>query len=131
MLDKKRVKRRAALLRPLLLPLLLYLALLALAVSQVPSMAPTPLRYVVALLPIVPGLYVAFGIVRMAAKIDEMERRVLLEAVTFSFILTLIFLFSAGLLGLAGVPQPSPIITAAIMCFLVVVGKLWSNWRYR
>lgn len=131
MIDGKRIKHRAKLIRPLILPLLLYIGLLALAVSWAPNMEETPMRYIVALLPMIPGLYLAVGIVHMAAKIDELERRVLLEAVTFSFIFTLIFLFSIGLLGLVGIPQPSPIIIAAIMCFLLVIGKLWGNWRYR
>lgn len=131
MIDNKRIKHRAKLIRPLLVPLILYIGLLAVAVNLVPEMASSPWRYVVALLPMIPGLFLAFGIVRTFAKIDEMERRILLEAVAFSFIFTLIFLLSVGLLGLAGVPQPSPIIIAAIMCFLLIIGKFWANWRYK
>lgn len=131
MFDIQRIKQRAQLIRPLLIPLILYIGLLALAVSWAPTMEPSVWRYVVALLPIIPGLFLAFGILRVTTKIDEMERRILLEAVTFSFILTLILLLSFGLLGLVGVPQPSPIITVSIMCILLVAGKLLGNWRYR
>lgn len=131
MIDSKRIKHRARLIRPLLVPLVLYIGFLAVAVATVPDMAPSPWRYVVALLPMIPGLFLAFGIVRIFAQIDEMERRILLEAVAFSFIFTLIFLLSVGLLGLAGVPQPSPIIIAALMCFLLLIGKFWTNWRYK
>ena len=131
MIDRKRIKQRAQRIRPLLLPLLLYIGLLAVAVSWAPTMESSPWRYVVALLPMIPGLFLAFGVVRMTAQIDEMERRILLEAVAFSFIFTLILLLSFGLLGLVGMPQPSPIIILAIMCFLLLIGKLWGNWRYR
>jgi hypothetical protein len=131
MIDIGRIKQRAKYIRPLLLPFIIYIGLLAVAVSQVPKMEPSIWRYLVALLPMIPGLFIAVGIVRMTSKIDEMERRILLEAVVFSFILTLILLLSFGLLGLAGVPQPSSINIVFIMCMLLVAGKLWGNWRYR
>ena len=131
MLDGKSIKQRAQRIRPLLVPLALYIGLLALAVLWAPNMENSPWRYVVALLPLIPGLFLAFGIVRVTSKIDEMERRILLEAVAFSFIFTLILLLSFGLLGLVGIPQPSPVIISAIMCFLLLIGKLWGNWRYR
>ena len=131
MFDIQRIKQRAKRIRPLFVPLVLYIGLLAVAVWQAPGMEPSIWRYLVALLPMIPGLYLAFGIVRMTSKIDEMERRILLEAVALSFIVTLILLLSFGLLGLVGVPQPSSINTVFIMCMLLVVGKLWGNWRYR
>ena len=131
MIDGNRIKQRAQRIRPLLAPLVLYIVLLALAVLWAPKMGNSPWRYVVALLPLIPGLFLAFGVVRVTSKIDEMERRILLEAVAFSFIFTLILLLSFGLLGLVGIPQPSPIIISAIMCFLLIIGKFWGNWRYR
>jgi len=131
MIDIERIKQRAQRIRPLLIPLILYIGLLAVAVSWAPSMDPSIWRYVVALLPMIPGLFLAFGVVRVTSKIDEMERRILLEAVAFSFIFTLILLLSFGLLGLVGVPEPSSINILFIMCMLLIVGKLWGNWRYR
>lgn len=131
MFDKQRIKQRARRMRPLLLPLVLYLGLLALAVSWAPNMETSPWRYVVALLPMIPGLFLAVGIVRVSASFDEMERRILLDAVAFSFFFTLILLLSLGLLGLVGVSQPRPINIALVMSILLVFGKLWGNWRYR
>jgi hypothetical protein len=94
-------------------------------------METSPWRYVVALLPMIPGLFLTFGIVQVSSGLDEMENRILLEAVAFSFFFTLILLLSFGLLGLVGVPQPSPIYIALVMSVLLVIGKLWGNWRYR
>lgn len=131
MIDEQGIKERAKRIRPLLVPLVLYIGLLALAVSWAPKMDVSPWRYVVALLPLIPGIFLAFGIVRVTSQIDEMERRILFEAVAFSFIFTLILLISSGLLGLVGMPQPSPVIISAVMCFLLVIGKLWGNRRYR
>ncbi len=131
MFDKQRIKQRAQLMRPLLVPLVLYIGLFALAVSWAPNIETSPWRYVVALLPMLPGLFLALGIVRVASGLDEMENRILLEAVAFSFFFTLILLLSFGLLELVGVPQPSPINIACVMCVLLMIGKLWGNWRYR
>ena len=131
MFDRQRMRKFAQRVRPLLVPLILYLGLLALAVLWVPRMETSPWRYVVAMLPMVPGLFLAFGIVRVSSRLDEMENRILLEAVAFSFVSTLILLLSFGLLGLTGVPQPSPINTVFVMCVLLIIGKLWGNWRYR
>jgi len=130
MIDSKSIKRRAKLIRPLLIPLILYMGLLLVAVKYAPDTA-SPWRYVLALLPMVPGIFLTLGIVNATTKIDDLERRILLEAAAFSFIFTLILLLSFGLLGLVGVPSPSPIIMAAVMCFLLVIGKFWGNWKYR
>jgi len=108
-MDMERIKYRFKFIRPLLIPLVLYLALL----------------------PLIPGLFLTFGVVGITSKIDEMERRIMLEAVSFSFVFTLILLFTFALLGLVGVPDPSPVIIVTIMCFLVVIGKLRGNWKYR
>jgi hypothetical protein len=129
-IDTKRIKERSKRIRPLLVPLFLYLGLLVVAVTWAPGMAGL-WAYAVALLPMIPGLFLAVGIVRMTEKLDEMENRILLEAVAFSFILTLLLLLSFTLLGLVGVPQPSLNYVVFIMCMLLLVGKLWSNWRYR
>ena len=131
MIDKDRIKQRVQYIRPLIIPFIIYIGFLALAVSQAPKLEASVWGYLVALLPMIPGLYLAFGLVRITTKIDEMERRILLEAVAFSFIFTLILLLSFGLLGLVGIPQPSNINIVFIMCMLLVIGKFWGNWRYR
>ena len=131
MIDGQRIKQRAQRIRPLLLPLVLYIGFLALAVARVPGMESSFWRYTLALLPMAPGLFLTLGILRAVASLDEMERRILLEAAAFGFILTLILLLSVGLLGLAGMEQPSPVIISAVMCFLLLIGKLLGNRRYR
>jgi len=131
MIDGKRIKQRAKRIRPLLIPLVLYLGLLIVAVMWAPKMENTIWGYVIALLPMIPGLFLTVGIVKVSRTLDEMERRILLEAAAFSFIFTLILLLSFGLLGLVGIPQPRPVIIFSIMCFLLVIGKFWGNWRYR
>ena len=131
MIDGQRIKQRAKRIRPLLVPLVLYIALLAVAVTWAPKMGASIWGYIFALLPMIPGLFLAVGIIQISRTLDEMENRILLEAVAFSFIFTLILLLSFALLGLVGVPQPSNANIIFIMCMLLLVGKLWGNWRYR
>ena len=78
-----------------------------------------------------PGVTLALGLVRISSKLDELERKIILESIAFSFILTLIILIGQGLLGLVGFPQLGDAAIAALMCFLLVIGKFWSNWRHR
>ena len=131
MIEKERIKQRAKLIRPLLIPLILYLGLLVIAVSWAPQFEGSPWGYVVAMLPMFPGLFLTAGVVRVTTQIDEMERRIILEAAAFAFVFTLIMLLSFALLGLVGVPQPSNTWVVFSMCMLLIIGKLWGNWRYR
>lgn len=131
MIDRERIIQRAKLIRPLVAPLVLYIGFLAFAVSQASKIQNAVWRYTVALLPMIPGIAIAIGIVRLGAKLDEMERRILLESAAFSFIFTLLLMLSLGLLGLAGGPELSNPMIVMIMCLLLVIGKLWGNWRYR
>jgi hypothetical protein len=111
--------------------MLLYLGLLVAAVTWAPKLENSIWGYVVALLPLLPGLFLTFGVVRVTTQIDEMERRIILEATAFAFIFTLLLLLSFALLGLVGVPQPSNTWIVFTMCMLLIVGKLWGNWKYR
>ncbi len=131
MIDLQRIKQRAKFIRPLLIPMILYIGLLFFAVSWAPQNEGSPWRYVVVLLPMLPGIWIALGVVQVSSKIDEMERRILLESAAFSFILTLLLLLCLGLLSMVGGPRLSSINVVAIMCVLLIVGKFWGNWRYR
>jgi hypothetical protein len=131
MIDRQRIKKRAKLIRPLLVPMVFYLGFLVVAVTWAPNLENSIWGYVIALLPLIPGLFLTFGVLRVTTQIDEMERRIILEAAAFSFIFTLLLLLSFALLGLVGVPQPSNTWIVCIMCLLLVIGKFWGNWRYR
>jgi hypothetical protein len=85
---------------------------------------------VVALLPMIPGLVIAFGVIRAILQLDELQRKILLEGLAFSFTITLTLVMSMGLLGLAGVSQLNGIYIACVMAVLWLVGKLWATRRY-
>ena len=131
MIDRERIKQRARLIRPLFVPLVLYIGLLTVTVFLAPSLEAPLWRYIVALLPMIPGLFIAVGLVRVIGKLDELERQILLEAAAFGFIFTLILLLSFVLLEIAGVAQPSTASIMITMTILLMIGKFWGNWRHR
>jgi hypothetical protein len=129
MLDKPR--ERTKLIRPLFLPLILYIGLLVFSLSWLDRNPDSPWRYIVALLPMVPGLFIALGVVRIINQLDELDRKIILEGIAISFALTFILTTSLGLLGLAGIPQIGGEYIALFMATAWFIGKLWATRRYQ
>jgi len=88
-------------------------------------------RTAVALIPMIPGIFVAVGIVRALQQLDEMERVILLEGMAISFMATFTLVVSMGLLGSAGVQQLNGSYIALFMAVLWLLGKLWGHRRYQ
>ena len=103
----ERLRERLPLLRPMILPLILYLVLLTFAMIFVSLFPASPWRYAVVLTPILPGFFIAAGIMNMLRKLDEMSRKVILESMAVTFAATLILLLSLVLLEGAGMKRPA------------------------
>jgi len=128
---KDRIRYRFRLIRPLLVPLILYIGALAFAMQWLAANPDSGWRYAVALAPMLPGVWIALGMVRAIARLDELERRILLEAAAGSFAITLLLMLSMGLLGFAGLAQLNGVYIAGMMAILWLLGKLWGNWKNR
>lgn len=128
---KDRIRYRLGLIRPLLVPLILYIGTLAFAMQWLAANPNTGWRYVVALAPMLPGIWMALGMLRAMVRLDELERRILLEAAAGSFAITLLLMLSMGLLGFAGLAQLNGVYIAGLMAMLWLLGKLWGNWKNR
>jgi hypothetical protein len=126
----ERIKARAKLIRPLLVPLVFYIGLLFLSLNWLESNPDSNWRIPVALTPMIPGTFIAMGIVRAIQQVDEMERLILLEGLAVSFTGTLILVLSMGFLGYAGVQQLNGAYIALFMTLFWLVGKLWVTRRY-
>ncbi len=126
----ERFKARSKLLRPLFPPLVIYVGLLFFSFNWLGANPLSPWRFIVALLPMVPGVFIALGVVRAIMQLDELERKILLEGMAVSFACTLILVLSMGLLGQAGIPQLNGIYIGAVMALLWLVGKLWMTRKY-
>ena len=70
----ERFRARAKLIRPLLVPLVLYLGFLILSFNWLETHTDSSWRNPMALLPMIPGVWIAIGVVRAIQKLDEMER---------------------------------------------------------
>lgn len=129
----ERVKQHAALvrplLRPLLVPFLLYIGLLAVSRSYLQA-HPENIA-VFSLIPMILAIYLAISTIREISKLDEMEKRIFLEAASFSFVLTFLIMLYMGLLGMVEITQLDGTYIALMMAVLLVIGILWGNWRYR
>ena len=127
----ERGKERLALARPALIPLFLYIGSLAVAMSWLENLADSPLRFVVMAVPALLGLWVVLAVAKALSKLDELERKVLLSGMGFSFAITLVFTETWGILEVAGgLPPLNGIYIALMMVVLMLVGKLWNKQKY-
>jgi len=126
----ERLRERLPLLRPMILPLILYLVLLTFAMIFVSLFPASPWRYAVVLTPIIPGFFIAAGIMNMLRKLDEMSRKVILESMAVAFAATLILLLSLVLLEGAGMQAPSSIYALGFMGVVLIAAKLILSRRY-
>ena len=126
----ERMRERFPLIRPLLIPLVFYMGLLAFSVSWMPDNPDSNWRWAVALLPMIPGVFIAIGVVRAILKLDELAKKIILEALAVSFSCTLVLILSLALLELAGLPHINPVYTALFMSVVWLVAKLIVARKY-
>jgi hypothetical protein len=126
----ERFKERFPLVRPLLIPFVLYLGLLPFTLNWIEDHPGSPWRNLVALAPVIPGAFIAWGMVRAIAKLDELSRKILLDGMAISFAFTLVLTMSLGFLGMAGLAMPNPVYISLFMVVMWLVGKLLVTSRY-
>lgn len=89
------------------------------------------LRLALAMAPLLPGLWFVATVGSAIANLDELQRRIQVEAIAIGFGLTVLITMTIGLLGSAGVPEPSWLLVTFIMIFSWLLGKIWTRWHYR
>lgn len=124
------IKRRARLIRPMLVPLVLYIGALVIMVTYLDSVT-SGWKYVIALLPVFPAIFIALGVINAINQLDELERRIMLEAAAFSLLTTTLGLMVFGFLKQVGVEQPTNPYIIIFMMFMWLVGKLLGNRKYK
>ena len=127
----KRTKERLNLIRPLLVPLIFYIGLLTFSFSYLSPEQTLTNKILLTLLPMIPAFFLAFGLVRAVGKLDELERKIILEAAAFSLVISVLGMIALMLLTQAGVETPSPAYLGLGMMLLFLVGKLVGNWRHK
>lgn len=126
----ERMKERWPLLRPLLIPLALYLALLPVIAFFLQTYPDSPWRYPVTLAPVIPGVFIAVGMVNAIRKLDELSRKIIYESMGIAFAATLFAALALGLLEMAGLPHVSSLYLTGFMIAALIVAKLIISRRY-
>jgi hypothetical protein len=98
-----------------------YVILLLVSVALLNSNPTAPWRGLVAVLPAIPIILVLVVVVRFMGRLDELQRRIQLDAIAFAFGATAIVTFTWGLLETAGFPRLSPI------WVLLLMSALWGS----
>jgi hypothetical protein len=110
----------------------LYAVLLILSIVALKSIPQTSaLRVPLAVLPMVGGVLIVVAVVRQLGRIDELQRRTLLEAIAIAFAGTGVITFAYGFLQGVGFPQVSWLAIWPIMATLWALGSFVSFRRYR
>lgn len=87
-------------------------------------------RYPVAVLPMIPAVFILVAIMRQIGRLDELQRRIQFEALAFAFGGTALLTFGYGFLENVGFPHISWFGVWPIMAILWVIGLLLANRRY-
>ena len=90
-----------------------------------------PWRDLVALGPMLPAAATAWVILRELRRMDELQRRIQLEALGFSFAGTAILTFSYGFLEGLGYPRLSMFTVWPLLAALWIVGLVLARRRYQ
>lgn len=90
-----------------------------------------PLRGVVALAPLVPLVFALLAFVRFLRRMDELQRRIQLEALGFGFGATAILTFGYGFLENVGFPHLSYFAVLPTMLLLWGAASAVASMRYR
>ncbi len=90
-----------------------------------------PYQVLAAVLPALPGAFLAYSIGSAIAQLDELQRRIQLEAIGIGFGASLIFTLTYALLVQSGIPQVSWMFVPLLLVLMWGLGKLWTVWEYR
>lgn len=126
----ERFKERSTLIKPLLVPAILYMSFVILAIIFLDIFPASPWKVPVLLIPIIPGVFFALGIVKSIGKLDEMSRKILLESFAVSFAITFFLTFPLGLLELGGVLVLNSVYIGLFMILTCLVAKILISRRY-
>jgi hypothetical protein len=104
----------------LALAIICYAIVLIISLKLIPSVTRGWLQVLVAIAPVVPVIFVLASIVRLLSRIDEMQRRIHLEAVALAAGITALLALTCGFLENAGLPRLSGFWT------FTSIGVLWA-----
>ena len=113
------------------LSLALYSIVLVISLSWLKAGVEGPLKFAIAVMPVMPALGVPLAVVRLLESMDELQRRIQLESLAFGFAAAAVATFTYGFLQNAGLPDVSWVWVWPVMAVCWIVGQLVARRRYR
>jgi hypothetical protein len=126
----ERFKERLPLVRPLFVPLILYLGFLVMAITFINTSPDSPWRLPVLLAPMIPGLFLAIGAMKAIRKLDEMNRKIILESTAVTFAITLFITIAIGLLEIGNLVEINSVYIGLFMVLTWLAAKILITRRY-
>nr|BFD43265.1 hypothetical protein FFPRI1PSEUD_47640 [Pseudomonas sp. FFPRI_1] len=113
------------------LALLAYIIAVLLSSHWLADLSPGPGKIALALVPVIPMVAMALAVVRQLRRMDELARRIQLEALGLSFVCTALITFSYGFLETAGLSRLSMFYVWPLMGLVWALATVAGTRRYR
>lgn len=107
--------------------ILLIVSLKVLTAFELPKAA----QVAIALLPVIPTVFVIIAVMRALQNSDELQQKIQLHAMTFSAILTGVITFSYGFLENVGFPHFPVLFIFPLLIALWGIGAGIFSWKYQ
>jgi hypothetical protein len=108
-----------------------YTAIVPISILLLRGHEHTVLGYSIAFLPIIPSIFAMLGFMRMFRELDELQRRIQLEAVAFSFLATCLITLTWAFQQNAGLPRFDVSFVAPLLILLWGLGLAIARRRYQ
>jgi hypothetical protein len=108
-----------------------YTAMVPVSIWLVKGHEHSPLRYLFAVLPVFPSAFAMWATIRFVRGLDELQRRIHVEGMAFSFVGTCLISLTWGFLQNAGLPHADVIWVAPLLIVLWAIGLNIARWRYQ
>jgi hypothetical protein len=108
-----------------------YVILLPIAMTFIQRFPDSPWRFGVALLPVVPLFFALLAMLRFFGRIDELARKIHLDAVAVAAGVTAIATFAYGMLENVGLPSLNMVYVFPFTIAVWGIATAIASWRYR
>jgi hypothetical protein len=118
-------------LRELGLSMSAYVILLLVSTFTIANLAGSPWRIPIALLPVIPTIFMVMAFIRYLNGIDELQQRIQLMAIGFSAGVTGLVTFAYGFLETIGFPHVPLVWVLPMIIFLWGLGTAYFSRKYQ
>jgi len=117
--------------REFTITMIAYVAIIIVSRLTLNNIGDSPWRFPIAVLPIIPVVFLIAAFMRYLAGIDELQQKIQLQAIGFAAGTTGLLTFAYGFLELVGFPQFSTFFIFPMMIMLWGLGLFYFTRRYQ